>query len=105
MKKYISIITTTSTKENAKSITESILRSKLSPCVQQIPLIHSTFIWKNKIQYEDEVMLIIKAKQSNEKEIKNHIKKIHNYEIPEIISYEFDILSQKYEKWFNDQQA
>ena len=105
MKKYISIITTTNTKKNANSITEHILKSKLSPCVQRIPLIHSVFVWKNKLQFEDEIMLIIKAKKSDGEEIKEHIKKIHKYEVPEIISYEFDILSKKYEKWFKREEV
>ena len=30
------------------------------------------------------------------------IKKYHNYDTPEIISYDFEILSEKYEKWFHE---
>ena len=104
MKKYISIITTTDTKKNANRIAEHILQSRLSPCIQQIPLIHSTFIWKDKVQHQDELMLIIKAEKSNKQKIKEHIQATHKYDVPEIISYEFDILSEKYEKWFNEER-
>ena len=36
------------------------------------------------------------------KKIINEIKSIHSYDIPEIISIDFNILSDKYEKWFNE---
>tara|TARA_Y100001970_G_C13631004_1_gene554154 strand:- start:188 stop:499 length:312 start_codon:yes stop_codon:yes gene_type:complete len=102
MEKYISIITTTKTKENAKSIIKKILDDRLSPCIQQFP-IQSTFIWNDEIQDENEIMLIIKAKKSKKNEIKENINNLHDYKVPEVIFYDFNILNHQYKKWFDEQ--
>ena len=101
MKKYIFIITTTKTKENADTISQKIVERKLSPCIQQIPNINSLFLWKNKIKNEKEIMLIIKANSLKLEEIKEAISDFHDYEVPEIITSDFNILNKNYEKWFN----
>ena len=103
MKKYISVTTTTNTEANAKAITEKILKAKLSPCIQKIPLINSTFLWKGKVQSENEIMLIIKTKLSMKEQVEKHINDMHSYDTPEIISYDFNILNEKYKKWFNQE--
>ena len=102
MKKYKFIITTTKTKENANIISQKIVERKLSPCVQQISNINSVFLWKNKIQNEEEIMLIIKADSLKLEEIKETISELHDYEVPEIIVCDFNILNKNYEKWFNN---
>jgi len=102
MGRYIFIITTTKTKENADAISQKIVERKLSPCVQQIPNIDSIFLWKNKIQNEKEILLIIKASSLKLEEIKDTISDFHDYEIPEIITSDFNILNENYEKWFNN---
>ena len=102
MKKYIFIITTTKTKKNADIISRKIVEEKLSPCVQQISGINSLFLWKNKLQNEEERMLIIKAKSLRVMKIKEIINDFHEYEVPEIITYDFNILNENYEKWFNE---
>ena len=102
MGRYIFIITTTKTKENSDAISQKIVERKLSPCVQQIPNIDSIFLWKNKIQNEKEIVLIIKASSLKLEEIKDTISDFHDYEIPEIITSDFNILKENYEKWFNN---
>ena len=103
MKNYISIITTTKTKKNADLISEKIVKSKLSPCVQSIQGVEALFYWNNKIENQEEIMLIIKADSINANKIKSIIKDFHEYETPEIIAYNFNIISKEYEKWFNEQ--
>ena len=101
MKKYISIITSLNSKENSEIISNEVLEKKLSPCVQRIGKIKSTYIWKNKVQNDNEFLLIIKTIKRNKKRVVEIIEKIHPYDTPEIISMDFDILSKEYEDWFN----
>ena len=101
MKKYISIITTTKSKKNAEMISEQVLRAKLSPCVQKISNVNAMFRWNGKIKKQEEIMLVIKTSRSKLKKIKELISDLHEYDIPEIISYDFDIVSEKYKKWFD----
>ena len=47
-------------------------------------------------------MLIIKANSLKVEEIKETISEFHDYEVPEIIACDFNILNKNYEKWFNN---
>ena len=63
--------------------------------------IESHYIWKEKLISDQEIMILIKTNHINEENIIKEIKLLHSYENPEIVSYEFDILSKEYKKWFD----
>ena len=48
------IITTTSSKDNAKKMAKSLVESKLSPCVQMIKNVKSTYRWNDEVKSEKE---------------------------------------------------
>ena len=58
-----------------------------------------------KILSDKEHTIRIKCLKHNKTEIINFIKQNHNYDTPEIISYKFDILDKKYEKWFSQNSS
>ena len=101
MTEYIIIITTTNSKSNAKLIASSLVENKLAACVQIIPKIKSTFKWKDLITEEKEILILIKTNSMLADDIKRKIKKHHNYETPEIISFPFNILTDDYKEWFD----
>ena len=93
--------TTTDSMKVAEIISKSIIVSKLSPCVQITDPVKSTYAWKDKIESSKEYRIKIKTVENNINEISSIIKKESNYDIPEIISYDFRIEDGKYENWFN----
>ena len=99
---YSIVLTTTDHEDVAKVISDKIISKRLSPCVQIIPGIKSSFIWKNKIENSSEILIQVKTKDSNIKIIKDIIEKYHNYKVPEIISFEINILNNSYKEWFNN---
>ena len=100
MKKYITIATTISSKVSKEKIIKNILDKQLSPCIQTIKGIESSYIWKNEIKNDFEDLILIKTNNKNKDLVVQEIKNIHPYDVPEIICYNFNILSNKYEKWF-----
>ena len=100
MKKYKTIVTSISSKEHQKHIIDKILSKQLSPCIQIIRGVESSYIWENEIITEKENIIFIKTISKNKNLIIKEIKSIHSYDTPEIICYDFDILSNKYENWF-----
>ena len=95
------IETTTDSKKIAKKITKIILEKGFSPCVQIIDLVNSNYIWKQKLVSTNEYVLKIKSTSDNVKLIRDVIKANTNYEIPEIVSYEFSIENDEYSDWFS----
>ena len=99
---YCFVFTTTDNKRIAKIISEEILKSGLSPCVQTDENISTIYKWKNRIENAHEIRLNIKTHKKYIGEVIQIIKKNHNYEVPEIITSEFNINDNNYKKWFNN---
>ena len=99
---YKMILTTTDSIETADKIKESLIYNKIAACVQVVRNVDSTFFWKNKVVSEQEFLIIIKTHTSKVQRAMNTIEGLHNYEIPEIISLNFEILNSRYKEWFDE---
>jgi periplasmic divalent cation tolerance protein len=80
----VTIITTVALAEDAARIAEMLLRDRLAACVQEIT-IRSRYRWKDEIRCEPEVLLLIKTARDRAEAAVIAIRKIHPYELPEII--------------------
>jgi periplasmic divalent cation tolerance protein len=94
------IETTTDDIQIANSISQYIVKNKLSPCVQIIRPAKSTYVWEGEIKSVDEYTLKIKTVSKHAYEVSSIIKDKSNYDVPEIISYRFSIENDEYEEWF-----
>jgi len=99
---YKIIKSSTDNKEIAILISNEILKHKYSPCIQILNSTISIYKWKNKIVNDKEFIIQIKTKSENIQNITKVIRKHHNYDNPEIISFDFDIHSDKYKIWFEE---
>lgn len=97
MAKICVIMTTCSDKKSAKKLSVILLRENLVACVQMIR-IKSRYVWKNKLQNEKEILLIIKTTQKNCKKILAVFDSHHPYELPEFACFKAQS-SKKYKKW------
>jgi len=100
--KYIVVITTCDSREIAEKISNFLVRNKLAACVQISNEINSVYIWKNNIENSTEYYCIIKTKENLFHKVAESIKKIHNYEVPEIIALPIIYLSNDYKKWIDE---
>lgn len=80
------IYTTINNEEDAKKIANYLIEEQIVACVNIIPNVQSIYRWKGKIEEETEFLLIAKTVDENVIKAINKIKKLHNYEIPDIIS-------------------
>lgn len=99
--KYISIFVTVPNISVANRIAEFLLEKNLVACVNIIPKIKSVYWWKNKICKSNEHLLVMKSIKNNFNKIVKEIKKIHPYEVPEIVCV--DIIANKdYSDWIKE---
>ena len=101
MNKYSMIISTFPDKESAKSAAKLLVEQHLAACAQILP-IESVYLWKNKICDESEFMLLIKTKSNLFDKIKETIKRVHSYEVPEIIQIPITDGLPDYLKWIDE---
>ena len=96
------IITTTDSKKTANDIAKYLVKDNLSPCVQIVPNIQSVYKWKGKLDKSGEIMLLVKTIPEKVQDCKKLILKYHNYDVPEIVVTNAEILNNEYRDWFND---
>jgi periplasmic divalent cation tolerance protein len=96
--KYIQVITTTDKRSTANTIANALVKKRLAACVQTWP-ISSTFKWKGKVMNGKEWIILIKAREPSYEKIEKEIIRIHNYEVPEIISLPILKGSKSYLDW------
>lgn len=98
----IVVLITAANKSEAEKIASVLVTEKLAACINIIPRVNSLFWWQGKMDNAKEVLLIAKTKLSAFKKIKTLVKKLHSYQVPEIIAIPIIAGEKKYLEWLND---
>ena len=81
-------------------ISKLLVKDRLSPCVQIVPKVKAIYNWKGKLEKSDEIILIIKTMPQKVHDCIELILKYHNYNVPELIVTDGEILNNDYREWF-----
>ena len=96
---YIVVYITTGNIKEAEKISDKLIKDKLAACTNMIPKVKSVFSWKGKIEEADEQLLIVKTKRSLFRSLVKAVKKLHSYEVPEIIALPIIDGNEAYLNW------
>ena len=99
--KPVIIVSTFPNKIITKRIANQLVKQKLAACVN-ITKIDSVYSWKGKIQNDSEYLAFFKTTIKNKKNLKNEIKKIHPYDVPEIVEINVNSMNKPYLDWLVD---
>ena len=94
------LITTKDTKE-AEKISRALVKQKLIACANIVKGIKSFFWWEGKVERANEVLLILKTKQSFFKKIVKTVKALHSYSVPEVIALPIVRGHKDYLRWID----
>jgi periplasmic divalent cation tolerance protein len=100
---YIAVHVTVKETEEARKIAKSLVKRRLAACVNVLPEVESHFWWKDKLETEKEVLLIIKTKETLLPELIKSVKRLHSYHIPEIIALPIIGGSRDYLEWLDSE--
>lgn len=98
---YCVVLISTDSYESANQISNFLIENKLAACCTIINSTNSIFIWNNKPQSESELVLMIKTKTDKLNKIEYEVKKLHHYELPEIIALPILYGSEDYLNWID----
>ena len=97
----IVILITTSSEGEARKVADLLLNERKAACVNIVPKVESLFWWQGNIELVQENLLIVKTNTAKLKEITDLIKKVHTYEVPEIIALPIIGGNEDYIKWLD----
>ena len=89
----------------AKDITEAekiageLAKDGLAACVNIINKVRSVYRWQGEICRDTEALCVIKTVKGNFETLKDKIKSLHSYTVPEVIGLPIEVGSAKYLKW------
>ena len=100
---YCTVITTTDSAEAAAGLGRGIVEARLGACVQIVGPIRSIYRWKGDVQNDQEWQCWIKTSTDRLDALTEHIKKHHNYDIPEVVALPIVGGSDDYLSWVTDE--
>jgi periplasmic divalent cation tolerance protein len=93
------VLTTCGSREVADRIAAVLVEERLAACVNVLPGITSTYRWQEKIETDDEVLMLIKTAKPELSAIEATIRTLSGYELPELIAVEIAGGSADYLRW------
>jgi len=99
MPAIIQMITTINDRTKAEEIGRRLVGEKLAACCQITGPIRSIYRWKGKIEENDEWYIVMKTKESLYHLTEEAIRRMHPYEVPEIIAIPIVAGSGEYLEW------
>jgi periplasmic divalent cation tolerance protein len=96
------VLTTVSSPQEAEKIARALVERRLAACVNIVSQIQSVYRWKDKVEQETEWLLIIKTRISAFESVREAIKELHSYELPECIMLEVSSGSEAYLNWIEE---
>ena len=93
------ILTTVDKEETADRIATALVDRQLAACVNIMPLALSVYRWKEKICRDREFILFIKTSQHLFNEVRDTIRELHTYDLPEVIALPVVVGEEKALDW------
>jgi len=93
------VLTTAGSEEEARKIAHRLVERRLAACVNIVPRIESVYRWQGKVESAAEWLLIIKTRAPLFESVRDAIREIHSYDLPECVMLEIADGDKAYLAW------
>jgi periplasmic divalent cation tolerance protein len=97
----IIVLCATDKRELAEDIAAALVEACEAACVSIIPGIQSIYRWEGKLCKETEYLLVIKTIMERFEEVRCRIRRMHSYQVPEIIAMPVGAGDADYLSWLH----
>ena len=95
------VLSTAGSKEEAQKIARALVERMLAACVN-IVAVESIYRWEAEVEQAQEWLLVIKTTGAAFDRVRDAIKELHSYEVPECICISIENGSPDYLKWIGE---
>src|SRR5438270_13839921 len=96
------VLTTTGSQEEARKIAHALVECHLAACVNIVPQIESVYRWQGKIETAAEWLLVIKTQAAVFERVRDALKELHSYDLPEWVMLGVADGSKEYLNWITE---
>jgi len=96
---YIVVLCTVPDQASGRKIAGDLLARRLAACVNISGTVESHYWWEDKIQQDEEFVLIIKTREDLFPPLEEAILRMHPYDVPEVIALPIKRGSPAYLQW------
>jgi periplasmic divalent cation tolerance protein len=93
------VLCTTGSEDEARKIAQYLVEQRLAACVNIVPQIESIYRWQGKMESSREWLLLIKTTAERFANVRDAIRKLHSFDLPECIAIRIDEGSAEYLDW------
>jgi len=94
--------TTAGSQQEAQRIAHTLVDRRLAACVNIVPQLRSIYRWQNKVEDAQEWLLLIKTTNQAFGRVRDTIRELHSYELPECVSVSVEDGSGAYLDWISE---
>jgi periplasmic divalent cation tolerance protein len=96
------VLTTAGSSEEAHKIARHLVEHQLAACVNIIPRMESVYRWQGKVESNAEWLLLIKTTAEKFPNVRDAIRELHSYDLPECVAIAVEDGSAEYLDWIGE---
>jgi periplasmic divalent cation tolerance protein len=93
------VLSTAGSEEEARNIARHLVEHQLAACVNIAPRIESIYRWQGKVESSQEWLLLIKTTAEKFPAVRDAVRQLHSYELPECIALSVEDGTADYLEW------
>jgi periplasmic divalent cation tolerance protein len=93
------VFSTAGSEDEARKIASHLVERQLAACVSIVPQIESIYRWQGKVESSREWLLLIKTTAERFIAVRDAIRVLHSYELPECIALSVEDGAAEYLEW------
>jgi periplasmic divalent cation tolerance protein len=93
------VLTTLGSKDGAEKLAQQLVERRVAACVNIVGPIRSVYRWEEKIEHEEEYLLLIKTTAGHAADLQAIFEELHPYELPERVEVAIEGGSEPYLAW------
>jgi periplasmic divalent cation tolerance protein len=105
MTDLVIVLTTMPDDDRADELARALVDERLAACVNVLGPMSSTYRWRQTVEHEAERQLVIKTTRHRVPALKQRIRELHPYELPELIVIPVEDGLEAYLQWIVEQTA